>query len=205
MIRAIVLASIYLGALAAEEEMAPPEGFATCQCLGADFGLEKLDCTYEWASSDGKCVMTNPNKTQFNWYPGDYGETCKAHLEPGAADCFDQTTDPPTAKILTDQKTWCNDPWCYVDPCACDVQATPSTYFPTAWTYSYSTCGGRNNFLAESDLADAGTEAGAAVCTRDGKSGGGGGGGAATASPETSDTKCFTVGLGIMLSGIALV
>lgn len=224
MIRATVIASLFFGALA-QDEMAPPEGFGTCRCLGKNnLGLTKSDCTYEWQDADGKCVHTLPNKTAFKYYPGSYGETCQKHREPGAAECFNITADPPAEKTLSDQETWCNDPWCYVDPCACDVKATKSSYFPTdpQLTYSYATCGSRNNFLAESELADTSTSVGDAVCKQDGKTSGGGsaagsggsnatsggsGGSAATttAAPgDTSDAKCLSVGLGMVLAGVAL-
>jgi hypothetical protein len=220
LIRAIVLASVSLRAFAQDEEMAPPEGFGTCRCLGKNnLGLEKAACTYEWQDTDGNCVATVPNKTAFKWYPGSYGESCQKHHEPGASECFDITTDPPSEKKLSAQETWCNDPWCYVDSCACDVKATSSSYFPDQLDYSYATCGSRNNFLTESDLADASTAVGDATCKKDGKgatsSGGGdsaasGGGGSAakttTAGPgmAADDAKSLTVGLGMVLVGVAL-
>lgn len=220
MIRAIVLSSFCLGALA-QDEMAPPEGFGTCRCLGKNnLGLEKSDCTYEWQDADGKCVHTLPNKTKFKYYPGSYGENCQKQREPGAPECYDVTSDPPVEKALSQQETWCNDPWCYVDPCACDVKATKSSYFPAMLVYSYATCGSRNNFLAESELADTSTSVGDAVCTQDGSgagssgssgSSGGAGDKATTAAPTTTagmsadNAKTLTVGLGMVLVGVALV
>jgi len=180
MIRAIVFSSLCLGARATD---APAEGFATCLCLGKNnLGLTKSDCTFEWQDADGKCVHTVPNTTNFKFYPGSYGETCQKHLEPGAGDCFNITASPPYEKIESEQATWCNDPWCYVDPCACDVKATQSSYFKSMLAYSYATCGASNNFIAQSELADQSTAVGDAICKADGS----GWYAAKTASPTTA-------------------
>jgi hypothetical protein len=74
-------------------------------------------------------------------YPGDYGEMCTAHEEPGAAAC--QGPFPPK---------WCLKAWCYVDPCTCKAaDISSSDYFSTTRNgmplyYSYQTCGSLDDF-----------------------------------------------------------
>jgi len=167
MIRTIVLSSLCLGAFAQD---APPEGFSQCPCLGKDkLGLEKCDCTYDWADADGKCVGVVENVSKFRIYPGSYGEFCATHAEPGDASCYVVTANPPYPKPTSEQASWCANPWCYVDPCACEVVATGSSYFKDKLVYSYATCGAANTFLAESENADLTTAVGDAVCKTDGE------------------------------------
>lgn len=205
MIRIIVLSSFCLGALADTAVL----GFPTCQCLGKNnLGLTKTNCTYDWQDDEGRCTITSPNATQFLYYPGTYGESCQPHLEPGDPKCFDVNATPPVAKRQAEQAGYCNDPWCYIDPCACDVKATPSSFFQVepALTYSYATCKAKNTFVAESDNADTTIEVGEAACVRDGTgSSGSGAASPTTASPtEADNANTLTVGLGIMLVGVAL-
>jgi len=82
-------------------------------------------------------------------YPADYGESCKSHKEPGASACFDITLTVPVEKTGSDKASWCDDPWCYVDPCACAASdPTASDYFPAMLSYSYATCGSANAYVA---------------------------------------------------------
>ena len=69
-------------------------------------------------------------------YPADVGTSCKT---------WDLDADP-ACEGKTDG--WCNDAWCYVDPCTCETMAKKSSYFPSLKTvggkplyYSYATCG----------------------------------------------------------------
>ena len=53
------------------------EGTASCTCIGSNGQLHNEDGT----------VMTTKS-TFINYvYPGDYGESCKIHAEPGQEDC----------------------------------------------------------------------------------------------------------------------
>jgi hypothetical protein len=115
-------------------------GAAGCQCLGSlPSEIAVVDCTYDWAV-DGKCLEKDN-------LPGNYGEQCGVHAEPGDADCYTQWQgDLPTPR--PDPEFWCGQKWCYVDPCNCDMSdATLSTYFGVdGLAYSYSTCGGSNGY-----------------------------------------------------------
>ncbi|CAJ1398790.1 unnamed protein product [Effrenium voratum] len=83
-------------------------------------------------------------------YPATYGNYCGKQAEPGSSSCWNLTNDMelPTA----DQAGWCNDPWCYVDPCTCPVaDLAMSSYFPgSGLYYSYSNCGGVDTFTSSS-------------------------------------------------------
>jgi hypothetical protein len=139
----------------------PPRGgfgHPGCPCVGdiAMYDIEKFDCDYEWAFG-GKCVQPSLT-TNFTHYPGDYGESCAPHKEPGATDCFDLSVSPPVELPTEKQANWCNSPWCYVDPCYCDASdATPSDYFPylrEKLTYSYETCDGANTYTESTPNAN---------------------------------------------------
>lgn len=132
---------------------APSDGYASCKCLGTlSKEIKRIDCTHKWANEDGKCVMTDPKygNTGFNEYPGDYGTSCTMWVEPGWTSCFDNSTNPPT-RLTTPSASWCEDPWCYVDPCKCDSSdATTSSTFAhlnvDKMYYSYTTCGASDKF-----------------------------------------------------------
>jgi hypothetical protein len=180
MIRAIVLASLATGAIAQTSV-----GLATCQCLGEALwttyapGFEKA-CSWDWADA-GTCQVPTGLASNFTDYPGDYGESCKIQLEPGHAACFDLTTVPPTEKAISDQAGWCQDKWCYIDPCNCDASdATKSDYFPGSLFYSYATCGDKNTYTA---VESATNTVGNAEC--------------ATASE--SDAQSLKMGFGMLL------
>ena len=79
-------------------------------------------------------------KTEFeHLYPYDYGAMCKAHAEPGYSSC---SGDNPA--------DWCDDPWCYVDPCTCNGFAlAASDYFEGSGVslfYSYAVCGSSDDY-----------------------------------------------------------
>jgi len=120
----------------------------SCPCLGDKTKAnlpDPVDCDYTWAA-EGKCVETVNLKSSFTMYPANYGENCAKHKEPGQEDCFDLTKTPPVEKT-EGAADYCTQPWCYVDPCACDeVDITASGYFPQPLFFSYSTCGGKNTF-----------------------------------------------------------
>ena len=183
MIRAIVLASLAVGA-SAQTAL----GMATCQCLGEALWTTfagpqfQIDCSWEWANDEGKCQSPPGLASNFTDYPGDYGETCKAWLETGHSSCTDLTTVPPTQKPLSEQADWCSAPWCYIDPCNCDApDATKSDYFPGEVFYSYATCGEKNTFVG---VASATNTVGNAECT-------------SAASEEASDAHSLQMGCGL--------
>lgn len=180
MLRAIVIATLSVGAIAAQVS---PTGLATCACLSEmPESTERVDCSYDWAVN-GKCFETQGLTSNFTTYPGDYGLSCKVHDEPGHSACTDLTTVPPTIKAPTNQAKWCNDKWCYIDPCNCDASdATKSDYFPGTMFYSYATCGDRNSYTA---IESAVNSVGNAEC--------------ATASEDSDDACSFTMGLGSVL------
>mmetsp|Transcript_12164 Transcript_12164/g.28383 ORF Transcript_12164/g.28383 Transcript_12164/m.28383 type:complete len:476 (+) Transcript_12164:71-1498(+) len=93
-------------------------------------------------------------------YPAFYGNYCGKQPEPGSSSCYNLTTmtELPTAE----QAGWCNDPWCYVDPCSCPVEdLTLTSYFPgSGLYYSYSNCGGVDTFSSsDNQNVDAGCAA----------------------------------------------
>merc|ERR1719265_794265 len=159
-----ILASLLIGTCAGKLD-----GSGSCPCLGKfpDF-VKIVDCSYDWAVN-GTCVKTvglTGAASDFTAFPGDYGLSYKAHLEPGHEACFDITTDPPTAKDPEEQQAWCKESWCYIDPCKCDIaDATDSDYLGAGMYYSYATCGGLNSYIYDTrSEQDAKATLGAAEC-----------------------------------------
>jgi len=74
-------------------------------------------------------------------YPQGAGSSCAAWDENRHPDC--SAADPPD---------WCSQPWCYVDPCSCDVANEKATSLPGVifqgkpLHYSYATCGGDDTY-----------------------------------------------------------
>merc|ERR1719236_22601 len=102
MIAAIVLAS--LSAMVSGQAAA---GLATCLCITEmPPAVTRVDCSYEWGV-DGICFQPTGLASNFTFYPGDYGLSCKAHKEPGHSACTDLTTVPPTEKPQSEQADWC--------------------------------------------------------------------------------------------------
>jgi hypothetical protein len=104
---------------------------------------------------DGKCVNITSPSVLYKEYPFDYGDSCKKHHEVGSESCYDQTKDPPTELADNKKAGWCDDPWCYVDCCACDASdAEYSHWFkPVKIPYSYATCGASDKFTSLQDVA----------------------------------------------------
>lgn len=107
--------------------------------------VPQVTCYADYIDADTCLVGT---RSGYKNYPLDYGASCKKHIEPEFAACWDQETgiELPTE----DQESWCNDPWCYVDGCTCGLADVNGGYafafedtkgykVPTA--YSYSNCG----------------------------------------------------------------
>eukprot|EP00746_Dinoflagellata_sp_MGD_P068761 gnl/MRDRNA2_/MRDRNA2_28252_c0_seq1.p1 gnl/MRDRNA2_/MRDRNA2_28252_c0~~gnl/MRDRNA2_/MRDRNA2_28252_c0_seq1.p1 ORF type:complete len:1080 (+),score=176.86 gnl/MRDRNA2_/MRDRNA2_28252_c0_seq1:90-3329(+) len=165
-----------------QTEKGSSTGLSTCKCIGSlPDEVERVECSYDWAV-DGKCVKTTGLQSNFTSYPGDFGTSCKKHLEPGHSSCFDITSDPPTEK--QDQAGWCGEKWCYIDPCNCDAaDATKSDYFPGTLFYSHSTCGDKNTYTAmESATNTVGNAECVATATTTGKP-------SPAPAPEKKDTE----------------
>jgi len=179
-IRVIMFASVSVGTLA-------QGGMPSCACLGAlPSSVADFDCTFDWALA-GKCVKTVGLSSNFTSYGAGYGESCTIHQEPGASSCYDLTTTPPTQKPQSNQANWCNQKWCYIDPCNCDaVDATKSDYFPDTLHYSYATCGDKNTYTA---LESSTNTVGNAECAT--AEGGG-----------SSDAHSLKMGLGFLFAGM---
>jgi len=135
-------------------------GQPTCKCLGSKEKfhcsatksapcITVVDCKAAWSS--GKCVNVTSDSVVFREYQSDYGDSCKVHEEPGSPDCYNLTAaGKPVKGKKENQKGWCNDPWCYVDCCACDASDTAYSHWfkPVAIPYSYQTCGASDKFTA---------------------------------------------------------
>jgi len=82
-------------------------------------------------------------------YPAEMGGTCKA---------WDDSMHPECKG--PNQPEWCQQRWCYVDPCACNIEAPPKVtmYLPMATFtgkslyYSYETCGSTDTFTESRNL-----------------------------------------------------
>jgi len=79
-------------------------------------------------------------------YPANVGTSCKA---------WDKTSDPACGG--SPAPGWCENKWCYVDPCTCGTMAKKSSYFPKLKTtsghpvyYSYTTCKADDAFTCTS-------------------------------------------------------
>merc|ERR1711924_115676 len=61
------------------------------------------------------------------------------HIEPGHSDCYSVAAG---SELHAEKKSeWCDDPWCYVDPCNCNAPSQyRSDYFAGILTYTYFTC-----------------------------------------------------------------
>lgn len=132
-------------------------GHPECPCKDAGLSTcHPFPCPESWASDSS---WTNGEGA--NWatclaaqhengimpHPPDYGSGCKVHPEPGHADCWDLRNDVPLPSAA--RASWCDSPWCYVDACNCNVEATASAYFEgSSFVYSYATCGSQDEFAA---------------------------------------------------------
>jgi len=104
----------------------PHYGSPHCQCIGID----ELD--------GSTTVKVSGEKVSF---PADLGARCEAWDAKKHPDCPGES--------------WCEQKWCYVDPCKCKnlpALPKPTTYLPDAnyqgkpVHYSYATCGGSDSF-----------------------------------------------------------
>lgn len=109
-------------------------GKKTCRCIGM-------------APKDGT-VKIEFSK-QSGTYPASLGGNCSAWDLGNYPDCKvdDEETEPPE---------WCKQPWCYVDPCDCDLPSgqpkqtlTTATFQGNPAFWSYGTCGGKDVFTED--------------------------------------------------------
>lgn len=112
-------------------------GDAKCPCIGID-------------NINGSTTVVVGGSTRTK-YPADTGAHCEA---------WDDAREP--ASCLDGQVPgaghgWCSQPWCYVDPCNCDLDLKPkaSSYLPDGMYqgkplyFSYATCGAEDSWSAE--------------------------------------------------------
>jgi hypothetical protein len=107
----------------------------------------------KWGDDSCRCVGIGPQPGTTNVtikgksvaFPADTGATCQAWEEKNHPDCSGKAAP-----------SWCNQKWCYVDPCSCKLATPPKTssYLPDAnyqgrpVYYSYATCGGSDSYTA---------------------------------------------------------
>jgi len=136
-----------------------PTGKTDCQCKRPAIVDYSCDATY---SSAGKCVNASV-KGKYVDYPGDYGKTCQVWPEPGHPSCYDTCKGEELPKATSagrrlakdcpqnngTKKAWCDDAWCYVDPCACEASDQSISLYFGQFVYSYMTCGSTDKYTSE--------------------------------------------------------
>eukprot|EP00747_Dinoflagellata_sp_TGD_P141524 gnl/TRDRNA2_/TRDRNA2_176137_c0_seq8.p1 gnl/TRDRNA2_/TRDRNA2_176137_c0~~gnl/TRDRNA2_/TRDRNA2_176137_c0_seq8.p1 ORF type:complete len:536 (-),score=95.38 gnl/TRDRNA2_/TRDRNA2_176137_c0_seq8:302-1909(-) len=124
---------------ASSESDAAPALEVCCPCLGAlPDVIKKVECDKPYKDASGHCVAaTVQGKTAH--YPTSYGAKCGSHMEPGHTDCYN--VEAGKEKHADAKADWCDDAWCYVDPCNCNApNQYKSNYFEGSVTYTYSAC-----------------------------------------------------------------
>jgi len=112
----------------------PETGSTSCRCIGFDNIPGTTNIKLTGADGAEKLVP----------FPAEVGGTCTA---------WDKQRHP----LCTggkEQPKWCEQSWCYVDPCSCDLKDPPkvTTYLPgvtftgKSLYYSYETCGSVDHF-----------------------------------------------------------
>lgn len=108
-------------------------GDTNCPCIGFDNIEGETSVEIKDGNDDTVTVA----------YPADLGARCEAWDDDKHPSC--KSDKPPK---------WCNQKWCYVDPCRCSIDVLPkiAVYVPDA-TYrakpiffSYATCGGKDMY-----------------------------------------------------------
>lgn len=122
----------------------PLYGAGGCQCVGFD-------------NVKGEVQVLIDAKFGKRAFPAETGASCaKWEIIGPHPDC-EQGTDRNFSRVADKDPSWCSQPWCYVDPCKCNL-GTPvvSAYLPDATYqghpvyYSYDTCGGKDSYTASS-------------------------------------------------------
>lgn len=106
-------------------------GMGNCRCIGVD-------------GRDG-VMQAVIGKGQVEPYPAETGGTCAAWDAGRHPDC-----------MKADAPKWCNQAWCYVDPCSCQINTPPvvASYAPDGEYqgrpiyFSYETCGSVDTYTA---------------------------------------------------------
>lgn len=114
-------------------------GYAECPCASAAGDLPPVNRQEHLAHDPTVNLLT-------------YGVGCKAH-DAARSVCHDRNlaspchgVPPPSSNCPEgSDSTWCNDPWCFVDPAKCDILNSHSSAFPSSGRYfSYATCAAVN-------------------------------------------------------------
>eukprot|EP00747_Dinoflagellata_sp_TGD_P164841 gnl/TRDRNA2_/TRDRNA2_185333_c0_seq1.p1 gnl/TRDRNA2_/TRDRNA2_185333_c0~~gnl/TRDRNA2_/TRDRNA2_185333_c0_seq1.p1 ORF type:complete len:208 (+),score=36.35 gnl/TRDRNA2_/TRDRNA2_185333_c0_seq1:84-707(+) len=162
--RFIILASLVVGALGGSH--VSPKGNPGCACLGEiPDCIPRVKCDKPFADANGECVQPTVQE-KLQMYPTNYGTLCVTHIEPGHTACYDVEAGvekPAFGSGSADEKAkWCDDPWCYIDPCNCNApERYAADYFASyscLW-YTYLTCGDSDAYSGEAD-GSAAVEAG---------------------------------------------
>jgi len=120
--------------------------YATCQKKGevedsGKLGNHGCRCVGFDNLAGSMKVSLNGQKAVF---PGETGGTCEA---------WDMDNSPACA-VKGKKPEWCEQKWCFVDPCSCSLEEPPkvssylwgSTMQGKTVYYSYETCGGKDSF-----------------------------------------------------------
>merc|ERR1719384_1769205 len=144
----------------------PIDGNPTCKCLGLntleDAGIPTFPCDFDWTPSknpSGKCVTVDSDYGNIAWwrtYRATQGGQCEVQPEPAWEECHNKSSQPQDGsqmpRPLFTPKSWCVDPWCYVDACKCNAPDTSdSSAFQSHGVplrYSYSACGSIDGWTA---------------------------------------------------------
>eukprot|EP00933_Yihiella_yeosuensis_P000511 TRINITY_DN1007_c0_g1_i1.p1 TRINITY_DN1007_c0_g1~~TRINITY_DN1007_c0_g1_i1.p1 ORF type:complete len:408 (+),score=98.13 TRINITY_DN1007_c0_g1_i1:59-1282(+) len=127
------------------------------QSMPKECGTDKDDSV--WGDERCPCIGFADQKGHTNVsispglempYPADTGATCRLWDWKRHPEC--QKKEPPK---------WCDQAWCYVDPCNCRIPNAPklSAYLPDAKAsgkpiyYSYATCGSVDEFAESNEKA----------------------------------------------------
>ena len=169
LLQGVLLSLIYLCEVHAD-------GQSGCKCIGLPSTIPTVDCAEDYAFN-GLCIVPPALDIDGDGdfdpvlYAADYGAMCKEHPDVGSAFCYNLATGE---ELSVDKRaTWCDKPWCYIDPANCDVDghstsnygwmtsdcASTATsaevdvmYTPHTClvSYSYETCGASDDYTAPS-------------------------------------------------------
>lgn len=123
----------------------PVLGEARCRCTG-------------FQNAPGETIV-DLGKGKTMPYPADIGGECLAWDNDRHPDCKGGDANK--------KPTWCNQAWCFVDPCSCDIEVPPkqSMYLPKAGFqnrpvyYSYATCNQKDSFSSDEHIEESKKEA----------------------------------------------
>lgn len=135
------------GLRASSRSTAPLYGNPGCQCVGLDNVKGEVQ------------VLVNEKYGKMP-FPAETGASCDTWETVGPHPDCEQGTDRNYTRKKDKDPSWCFEPWCYVDPCKCNI-GTPvvSAYLPDATYqghpvyYSYATCGAKDTYTASSHKA----------------------------------------------------